>query len=243
MIRHCEAMKDRFAILDAHESATVDQVKEQLVELGSANGYAALYYPWIKIAGGLTAPPSGHIAGVFARSDATRGVHKAPPNEAVAGALGVQLALTDEDQGPLNEQGVNVLRWFSGRGVVVWGARTLAPPASIWRYLNVRRLLLFIEESIQEGTRFAVFEPNNLALWQKVKRQVKDFLTRVWQSGALVGASPDQAFRVRVNEELNPPSQRALGQLTIEVVLYPATPAEYVVFQVIQTPGGPSIQE
>jgi uncharacterized protein len=127
---------------------------------------------------------------------------------------------------------------------VIWGARTIAPPdRTQWRYVNVRRLLLFLEESIQEGTQFAVFEPNDLPLWQTVKRQVTDFLTRVWRDGALVGATPDAAFRVRVDAELNPPSVRALGQLVVEVVVFPVTPAEYVVFRVIQQPGGPTVQE
>jgi hypothetical protein len=171
-------------------------------------------------------------------------VHKAPANEQLSGVIGLRHVLTDDEQGPLNELGINVLRWFSGRGVVAWGARTLAPASRTqWRYVNVRRLLNFIEESIQEGTQFAVFEPNGLPLWQTVKRQVTEFLTRVWRDGALFGATPDQAFRVRVDEELNPPGQRALGQLVIEVLVYPVTPAEFVVFRIIQRPGGPDVQE
>ena len=184
------------------------------------------------------------VAGLYARTDTARGVHKAPANETLRGALGLEKVLTDDEQGPLNEAGINALRFFPGRGVVVWGARTVAPEdRTQWRYVNVRRLLLYIEESIREGTRFAVFEPNNQALWQTVQRRVADFLTRVWRAGALVGSTPEEAFRVRVDEELTPADQRALGQLVIEVIVYPVTPAEFVEFRVIQQPGGPSVEE
>jgi phage tail sheath protein FI len=171
-------------------------------------------------------------------------VHKAPANESIAGVLDLERKLADDEQGPLNEASVNVIRNFPGHGILVWGARTLAPKdRTQWRYVNVRRLLLFIEESIQEGTQFAVFEPNNSGLWATVKRQVSDFLTRVWRDGALIGDTPGDAFKVRIDAELNPPSIVALGQLIIEVIVYPATPAEFVVFRIIQQPGGPSVEE
>ncbi|MDZ7268446.1 MAG: phage tail sheath subtilisin-like domain-containing protein [candidate division KSB1 bacterium] len=250
MIAHCEKMQDRFAILDPLPNATPSNgLLTQRNNLSSDNGYAALYYPWIYIAnpvasGRIKVPPSGHVAGVYARTDGTRGVHKAPANEPIRGVLELERTLTDEEQGPVNENGINVLRFFPGSGFRVWGARTIAPrDRTQWRYVNVRRLMLFIEESIQEGTQFAVFEPNELGLWEKVKRQVTDFLTRVWRDGALFGASPEEAFRVRVDEELNPPSVRALGQLIIEVVVFPTTPAEFVVFRIIQEPGGPTVEE
>ncbi|MCA1558184.1 MAG: phage tail sheath subtilisin-like domain-containing protein, partial [Acidobacteria bacterium] len=247
MIAHCEKMQDRFAILDPIRNSTPTQIEGQRNALASVSGYAAIYYPWIVIGdpvapGRIKVPPSGHVAGVMARTDSTRGVHKAPANEQILGALGLERTLTDGEQGPLNEKSVNVIRSFPGRGVVVWGARTISLSTQ-WRYVNVRRLLLFIEESIQEGTMFAVFEPNDLALWAKLKRQVTDFLTRVWRDGALFGATPDDAFRVRVDEELNPPGIRALGQVVIEVVLFPVTPAEFIVFRIIQQPGGPVVQE
>jgi len=131
-----------------------------------------------------------------------------------------------------------------GSGIRIWGTRTIAPHnVTQWKYLNVRRLLIFIEQSIQQGTQFAVFEPNDISLWGKLKRQVTDFLTRIWEEGALFGTTAAEAFRVRVDEELNPPSIRQLGQLIIEVVLYPTTPAEFVVFRIIQQPGGPVVQE
>jgi uncharacterized protein len=252
MIAHCEKMQDRFAILDPGYGLPPDAtastgIGQQRSGIGSDGGYAALYYPWIEItnpvgAGRIAVPPSGHLAGVYARTDGTRGVFKAPANETIRGAIALEQRLTDDEQGPLNEQGINVLRSVAGRGVVVWGARTLSSKTQ-WRYINVRRLMLFIEESIQEGTQFAVFEPNGLELWQKVKRQVTEFLTRVWNDGALFGATAKQAFQVRVDEELNPPDLRALGQLVIEVVVYPVTPAEFIVFRIIQQPGGPSVQE
>jgi phage tail sheath protein FI len=250
MVAHCEKMQDRFAILDPVLNATPSNgIVTQRNLISSDGGYAALYYPRVLITnpvadGRLTVPPSGHIAGLYARTDNNRGVHKAPANDTLRGVLALERTLTDDEQGPLNEIGVNVIRQFTGSGIRVWGARTIVPKdITQWRYINVRRLLLFIEESIQEGTRFAVFEPNDLALWGKVSRQVTDFLTRVWRDGALFGATPEQAFRVRVDEDLNPPSLRQLGQLVIEVVLFPTTPAEFIVFRIIQQPGGPVVQE
>ncbi|MCX8131155.1 MAG: phage tail sheath subtilisin-like domain-containing protein [Clostridia bacterium] len=252
LIDHCGSKKDRFAILDANQDASVEGVKDQVNNHLKATTYAAIYYPWIVVAnpadptgrGRIKIPPSGHIAGLYARTDNTRGVHKAPANDSLNGVLDVERVLDDNEQGPLNDLGINVLRTFKGRGVVVWGARTLTEKSDTqWRYINVRRLLLYIEKSIQEATRFAVFEPSNPELWATIKRQVTDFLTRVWRNGALFGAAPEQAFKVKVDEELNPASIRTLGQLIIEVVVYPVTPAEYVVFRVIQQPNGPSINE
>ncbi len=247
MIAHCEKMQDRFAILDPGLNVDPDGIKAQRDLLNSDGGYAAIYYPRIVIpdplgGGRVTIPPSGHVAGLYARTDNDRGVFKAPANDALRGVVDLERTLTDGEQGPLNESGVNVIRFFTGRGVRVWGARTISTSAQ-WRYVNVRRLLLFIEESIQEGTQFAVFEPNNLELWGKVKRQVSDFLTRLWSEGALFGATADDAFSVRIDEDLNPPSVRQLGQLIIEVKLFPTTPAEFIVFRIIQQPGGPVVQE
>ena len=249
LISHCELMKNRFAILDAPQGAGIEGIKDHRKKRLASTSYAALYFPWIYIddssgTGRIKIPPSGYVAGVYARTDDTRGVHKAPANESIRGALGLEHVLTDGDQGSMNEMGINVLRSFPGRGVVIWGARTMVESGNTqWRYVNVRRLLIYIEESIKKATQFAVFEPNNPSLWATVKRQVTDFLTRTWRNGALFGSSPDQAFRVKVDEELNPPSVRALGQLIIEVVVFPVTPAEYVVFRIIQQPGGPMLNE
>ncbi|ABA58340.1 Phage tail sheath protein [Nitrosococcus oceani ATCC 19707] len=249
MIEHCEKMQDRFAVLDPQRNATLTDIKTQRGLVSSDRGYAALYYPWIIISnpvaeGRLPVPPSGHIAGIYARVDDSRGVHKAPANEAVRGVLDLERILTDDEQGPLNEEGINAIRSFLGSGIRVWGARTIAPKdRTQWRYVNVRRLLLFIEESLQEGTQFAVFEPNNRSLWGKLRRQVTEFLNRVWRDGALFGATAEEAFRVRIDEELNPPEVRALGQLIIEVILVPTTPAEFVVFRIISDTTGKSLIE
>ncbi len=252
MITHCEKMQDRFAILDPQAGADPNDpagIRGQRGSLNSDNGYAALYYPRIcinnpdpNVEGTIRVPPSGHIAGVFARTDDTKGVHKAPANEQIRGVLDLERTLNETEAGQLNELSVNVLRRRPNRGFRIWGARTLTTNTQ-WRYVNVRRLLLFIEESIQEGTEFAVFEPNNPGLWETVKRQVNAFLTTVWSTGAFVGITPDASFSVRVDAELNPPSQIALGLLTFEVTVYPAPPAEFIVFRVIQQPGGPSVEE
>lgn len=249
LIDHCEKMKERFAVLDPQPNADPTAVTTQRNALSSNRGFAAVYYPRIVIPdpqaeGRIAVPPSGHIAGLYARVDDEKGVHKAPANETLRGLVGLERVLSDDENGPLNEGGINVIRSFVGRGIRVWGARTLAPSSQTqWRYVNVRRLLLFIEESLQEGTLGAVFEPNNEALWETLKRTITGFLNRVWRSGALVGTTAEEAFRVRIDRELNPPEVRALGQLIIEVRVAPTTPAEFIVFRIIQQPGEPIIEE
>jgi phage tail sheath protein FI len=250
MVTHCERMFDRVAIIDPQ--AGLDLSDEGILGQrnriqGTPRGFATLYYPQILIqnpvgTGRIKVPPSGHIAGVYARSDAENGVHKAPANEVVRSALALERELTDTEQGELNIQGVNVLRVFPGMGPTVWGARTLSTETA-WRYVSTRRLFLMIEESIQEGTRWAVFEPNNTALWATIKRNVTAFLTGVWRDGALFGLTPEQAFYVKVDEELNPPEVRALGQLIIEVGVVPVFPAEFIIFRVQQLPGGAEVTE
>ena len=253
MVAHCEKMKDRFAIIDCTEVAasTTDfsSLKAQRQSLSSNNGYGAFYFPWIAISnplgsGRIFVPPSGHIGGVYANNDNNFGVFKAPANEQITNALGTEVAVTDDMQGPWNDIGINVIRSFPNEGIVIWGARTIAPPdITAWRFVNVRRLTTFIEKSIQEGTRFAVFEPNNQRLWQQIKRLVTSFLTDQWNEGALFGDTAAQAFRVQVDEAINPPSIRALGQLVVQVTIVPTTPAEFIVFQVIQDITGASLQE
>ena len=253
-IAHCEQMQDRFAILDPSQYNQTDviftAVQNQRQSMNSNNGYGALYFPWIGISspfpsgGQIFVPPSGHIAGVYANNDNAFGVYEAPANEPIASALSLDTTLNDGEQGPLNEQGINVIRSFPSSGILVWGARTISPPdMTAWRYINVRRLLLYIEKSIQEGTRFAVFKPNNISLWQQVKRLVTDFLNPLWQEGALFGATPDLAFRVTVDATLNTPQVVALGELIVQVTVVPTHPAEFIVFQVIQDPTGASLQE
>jgi phage tail sheath protein FI len=179
----------------------------------------------------------------MARSDNNRGVHKAPANEIVNGAVGVERSMSDIDQGQLNLQGINIIRIFQAGGrPVLWGARTTATDRN-WQYVNVRRLFLFVEESIEEGIRFAVFEPNNLQLWQKLKRSITDFLTRVWRDGGLFGAKAEDAFYVRIDEVLNPFSEQALGRLNIEIGMRPTFPAEFIVVRIGIFQGGSEVTE
>jgi hypothetical protein len=179
----------------------------------------------------------------MARSDNSRGVHKAPANEIVSGAIGLERTMSDIDHGQLNLIGVNVIRLFQGGGrPMVFGARTTATDRN-WQYINVRRLFLFLEESIQEGIRWAVFEPNNLQLWKKLRRTITEFLTRVWRDGALFGLKPEDAFYVRIDETLNPFSEQALGRLYIEIGVRPAFPAEFIVVRIGISPGGAEVIE
>lgn len=245
---HCEKMGDRFAILDSKPDATVQTIPNQLADVVSTKGFAALYFPWIVAHNPVHNadelwPPSGHIAGIYARSDAQRGVHKAPANEPIRGAIGVQYRLTDDQQGPLNLKGIDVLRVFQGQSQpMVWGARTTASDRN-WQYINIRRLFLFLEESIQEGIRWAVFEPNNLELWQQLKRTISSFLRQQWRDGALFGATEKDAFYVRIDEVLNPPNQRALGRLNIEIGVKPSYPAEFIVVRIGIWQGGSEVTE
>jgi phage tail sheath protein FI len=251
LIAHCEQTSDRFAVLDSRVGKTLfgaDSIESQRKAVDSTRGYAALYYPWLRVppvgpGAPALVPPSGHVCGVISRSDATRGVHKAPANEIVNGALGVERTMSDIDQGQLNIQGVNVIRVFqSGARPVIWGARTTATDRN-WQYVNIRRLFLFLEESIQEGIRWAVFEPNNQGLWEKLRRTITDFLTRVWRDGALFGETADKAFYVRIDEALNPDSSRALGRLYIEVGVRPSYPAEFIIVRIGIWYGGSSVTE
>jgi len=254
LIAHCEQLADRFAVLDGLRPVP-DQplfgpgsVEVQRLSLDSTRGYAGLYYPWLRVSplgpgAPILVPPSGHVCGIIARSDNSRGVHKAPANEIVNGALGVERSMSDIDQGQLNLQGINIIRVFQAGGrPVLWGARTTATDRN-WQYVNVRRLFLFVEGSIEEGIRFAVFEPNNLQLWQKLKRSITDFLTRVWRDGGLFGAKAEDAFYVRIDEVLNPFSEQALGRLNIEIGMRPTFPAEFIVVRIGIFQGGSEVTE
>jgi uncharacterized protein len=252
LMNHCELMKDRFAILDALPDLNPQQVNDwRMKEANYDSKYAALYYPWIWVAnpkagsGGpkeLMVPPSGHIAGVYARVDSERGVHKAPANEIMRGVLRLERQITKGEQDILNPNGINCVRTFPGRGIRIWGARTLSSDPS-WRYVNVRRLFCMVEESIFEGTQWAVFEPNDMDLWERVKRTISAFLTRVWRDGALFGATPEEAFYVKCDAELNPPEVRDAGQLIVEVGIAPVKPAEFVIFRFSQMSGGGGVSE
>lgn len=242
LYEHCERNKYCFAILDCPPNLRPQQMLEWRLAANYDTKYAALYYPWIETAdmvkgrGTVTIPPCGHIAGVYARSDAERGVHKAPANEVIRGATGLPIQVTRGEQDSLNPVGVNCIRAFPGRGIRIWGARTLSSDPA-WRYINVRRLFNMIEESIERGTQWVVFEPNDADLWARVRRDVRAFLRTVWSAGALFGATPDEAFYVKCDEELNPPEVRDLGQLIIEIGIAPVKPAEFVIFRISQWAG------
>jgi uncharacterized protein len=214
----------------------------------SDRGFTSVYFPWITVMDPISntlinVPPSGHIAGIWARTDATRGVHKAPANETVNGALNLTYRLTRDEQGILNDVGVNCIRLFARSGIRVWGARTRADAASEWRYLNVRRLFCMIEESLEEGTNWIVFEPNDRTLWKHIRRDIGAFLTRVWRDGALFGATPDEAFFVKCDDETNPPEVIDAGQVVAIVGIAPVKPAEFVVFQVMQSAAGAEVSQ
>ena len=251
VVQNCEQLGNRFAILDGDRDP--EKLLTQRAQLESQRGFAALYYPWIEVANWGTGstdptipvPPSGHLAGVYARSDSQRGVHKAPANEFIASALDLEIRLNDTAQGQLNNLGIDVLRIFPGQArPLVWGARTTAPRDQLpWRYINVRRLFIFIEESIRRGIRWAVFEPNNITLWKQLERTITDFLTRIWGAGALFGRTASEAFYVRIDDELNPPAVQAAGEIVIEIGIAPVRPAEFVIVRIAMWSSGSSVNE
>ncbi|WP_432039253.1 phage tail sheath family protein [Streptomyces cucumeris] len=239
VISHCEQMGDRVAVLDTPPGFSAQQVRTwRNDEAGYDSRYAALYYPWVRVfdpaAGRNTmVPPSGHIAGVWARSDAERGVHKAPANEVVRGAVDLELRLSKGEQDLLNPIGVNCVRAFPGRGIRVWGARTLSSDPA-WRYLNVRRLFNYLEESILLGTQWVVFEPNDDRLWSSIRRNVTSFLSEEWRRGALFGRTADEAFYVKCDRDNNPQESIDQGRVVCEIGVSPVKPAEFVVFRLAQ---------
>jgi uncharacterized protein len=254
LIRHCEFQKDRIALLDppappeADPASSFDDVQSWRQRFDSK--YAALYFPWLKVLDPLRVsrqelrglPPCGHIAGVYARSDLATGVHKAPANEELEWVQGTAVVVSAADQGLLNPEGINVIRPFAGRGIRVYGARTLSRE-SLWRFVNVRRLLMMIEEALSESLQWAVFENNDYRLRQTLTLAVSSFLRELWQRGALVGAVPDEAYGVKCDEQNNPPGSIELGQLVVDVALAPVKPAEFVIFRIGRTEGELRISE
>jgi len=266
LVAHCETCEDRFAILDSpaqvpenSDDLDIDLLSYDNLEnvLPQRDKNAAFYFPWIEVSdpakvlqdqdparnvpmkyrGRVHVPPSGHIAGIYARTDEQRGVHKAPANAPVFGALNVKYYIGKPKQGLLNPQGVNVIRNIDGN-ITVWGARTVGGDLNTeWKYVSVRRLFLFLRDSIDQGTQWVVFEPNDRNLWEKIRRNVSDFLRIVWRSGALFGSSPEEAFYVKCDDETNPPEVRELGQVITEIGVAIVRPAEFVIFRITQTSG------
>jgi phage tail sheath protein FI len=265
-LEHCETRKDRFAIIDGPLVSTGD-----LDIPASAKGFGAMYVPWVKVTkpswfvgkapdtalrgmirrklipvekNEMYVPPSGHVAGVFARVDGERGVHKAPANEIVMGITGLSQNINRIEQGQYNDRGINVIRIFKDRGIRIWGARTLATKSDPqWKYVNVRRLFIMIEQSVMQGMQWAVFEPNDKFLWSKLTRDVRAYLLRVWRSGALFGNTPEEAFYVKCDGETNPRYLIDAGQVNVQIGICPVKPAEFVVFSIGQWDGGALIDE
>ena len=246
MIAHCELMGDRVAILDAPPGMNAQQIKEWRVDKARYDSmYATLYWPWVQTMNPATGqlaymPPSGHIAGIWGRNDNERGVHKAPANEVVRGAIDLEINITRNEHDLLNPEGINVIRAFPGRGIRVWGARTLSSDPA-WRYLNIRRLFNYLEKSILNGTNWVVFEPNDRALWAKIRRTIAAFLVMEWRAGALFGSTPDESFYVKCDDETNPSEGIDAGQVVCEIGVAPVKPAEFVIFRLAQFSGGTSL--
>jgi hypothetical protein len=214
----------------------------------SDDGFGALYSPMITVRDPVRprdlvdVHPSGHIAGIYARTDSARGVHKAPANEPILGALNVSYRYTREEQGILNLAGVNAIRFFPREGIRVYGARTLAASSSEWKYVNVRRLFIMVEQSIARSTGWVVFEPNDRSLWKSIRRDVSAFLRTLWRDGALMGRTPEEAFFVKCDEETNPPESIDAGRVVIVIGVAPVKPAEFVIFRIGQQASGPVIE-
>jgi phage tail sheath protein FI len=257
VVAHCETMGDRFAILQASPGLKPDASMGSALMLQrawcqSANGYAALYYPWLQIndpssvtgSNTILVPPCGHMAGIYARSDTT-GVQNSPANQNIIGAVGLEVNVDGVTQGLLNVAGINVSRIFPGQVLpLVWGARTTAPTdQATWIYINVRRLFIYVESSLKLGLQPYIFQPNSTGLWKRLNRTIDDFLNGIWRSGALFGAKAAEAYYIEIDDENNPPASRALGQVNITIGLAPVYPAEFVIVTIGIWDGGSSVTE
>ncbi|HEX5736450.1 MAG TPA: phage tail sheath subtilisin-like domain-containing protein [Blastocatellia bacterium] len=236
LIQHCEILKDRFAILDSKDGLSIEGIREAREVLDSK--YAAIYYPWVEVRDpsvrrNVHIAPSGHMAGIYARVDIERGVHKAPANEGIRGITKIAQDVTKRQQDLLNPKGINALRFFPGRGNRVWGARTVSSDPS-WKYINVRRLFIYVEESIDEATQWVVFEPNDEPLWARVRQTITNFLTSTWRSGALQGSKPDEAFFVKCDRTTMTQDDIDNGRLIVLIGIAPVKPAEFVIFRIQQ---------
>jgi phage tail sheath protein FI len=237
VISHCENMRFRFAVLDCDKGQSSVSDIDPRTNLTDTQ-YAAFYYPWIVTSDPNTGarkliPPGGHALGVYARTDSERGVFKAPANETLRGVLDLEYDINDNNQDVLNPRGVNAIRRFPGRGIRVWGARTLTSDA-LWKYVSVRRLFIFLERSIYEGTQWVVFEPNDPRLWARVTDTIRLFLRGQWRLGALYGRTEEQAFFVTCNETVMSQDDILNGRLVCEIGIAPVRPAEFVIFRIFQ---------
>jgi len=236
LISHAQRMRYRIAVIDAGDGQSIAQVRAMRARYDSK--YAALYYPWVRILDPVTRqeihlPPSGFISGIYARNDINRAVYKAPANEVINLALGFEQFLNKSQQDILNPEGVNCLRFFEGRGMLVWGARLISSDPE-WKYVNLRRYFAYLERSIDRGTQWAVFEPNGDALWANVRRTVEDFLLNEWQSGALLGDKPEKAFFVKCDRTTMTQNDLDNGRLICLIGIAPLKPAEFVIFRIGQ---------
>jgi len=255
LVDWCESSRTRMAILDAPPGLNAQGALEWRESLGRDSAFGAAYYPHLVVPNPLArpgatngeqflaVPPSGHVAGVWARTDTLRGVWKAPANEVCRGVTRLASDVTTGEQELLNPKQVNCIRAFGSNGIRIWGARTLASMDQSWRYINVRRLFIFIEETIRRGTQWVVFEPNDADLWARVRRTVDAFLHGLWLQGALVGATPRQAFFILCDETNNPQTSVDEGKLVVDIGIAPVKPAEFVIFRISQWQGGASTSE
>jgi phage tail sheath protein FI len=244
VLDHCQVTGDRFAILDGGPNNSVDDIRTRRNALQA--DYGALYFPWVSVmredGSNLAVPPCGHIAGIYARSDQRVGVHKAPANEIVEGVLDTVVAgvPTPADDALLFGTGANYIRPFGGRGIRVWGARTLsADPA--WQYVHIRRLFLTVGRWLERFMARLVFEPNDVRLWARIMRELSAYFDELFRQGALKGMRPEQAYYVKCDTETNPPERIERGELVTEIGLSPAVPSEFIVARIIHGPSGLSI--
>jgi phage tail sheath protein FI len=236
LISHAENMRYRIAVLDSGNEQSISQIRAMRGKIDSK--YAAMYYPWIRILDPVTRreihlPPSGSVAGIYARNDINRAVYKAPANEVVNVAIGFEQLLNKSQQEVLNPEGINCFRFFEGRGFRLWGARTISSDPE-WKYVNLRRYFAYLERSIDKGTQWAVFEPNGDALWANVRRTIEDFLLNEWQSGALLGDKPEKAYFVRCDRSTMTQNDLDNGRLICLIGVAPLRPAEFVIFRIGQ---------
>lgn len=236
VMQHCEKHGDRFAILDALPKTELVSVSQQCDAIKAKQNLqkpmnGALYYPWLQNTQRRWIPPCGHIAGIFARSDRDRGVFKAPANEEIRDAVNLEVLIDNLVQGELNFQGVNCLRAFPGRGIRVWGARTLSSDSN-WRYINVCRLFITIKRWIDVQMVWAAFEPNTPQLWVRIHRELSAYLTQLWRAGALKGETPERAFYVKCDAQINPPESREMGNVFTEIGFAPSLPAEFILVRI-----------